>query len=116
LHIGCGEASRYAFTNCDKADGSTSASLFWRCAETSIGLGILSSNTEVLSPRLVSLIADLMQDRRRLAQARVEWVQHRSMALAESLMTGPPAARNAALRERRNAAMKACFGPLVPAP
>ena len=31
--------------------------------------GILSSNTEVLSPRLVSLIADLMQDWRRLAQA-----------------------------------------------
>jgi hypothetical protein len=58
----------------------------------------------------VSLIADLMQDWRRLAQARVEWVQHRSMALAESLMT------NAALRERRNEAMKACFGPLVPAP
>jgi hypothetical protein len=51
-----------------------------------------------------------MQDWRRLAQARVEWVQHRSMALAESLMT------NAALRERRNEAMKACFGPLVPAP
>jgi hypothetical protein len=79
-------SSRYAFTNCDKADGS---------------------NTEVLSPRLVSLIADLMQDWRRLAQARVEWVQDRSMALAESLMTGPPAARNAALRERRNEAMKA---------
>jgi len=70
----------------------------------------------VLSPRLVSLIADLMQDWRRLAQARVEWVEHRSMALAGSLMTGPPAARNAALRERRNEAMKACFGPLVPAP
>lgn len=78
--------------------------------------GILSSNTEVLSPRLVSLIADLMQDWRRLAQTCVEWVQHQSMALAESLTTGPPAARNAALRERGNEAMKARFDPFVPAP
>jgi 2-polyprenyl-6-methoxyphenol hydroxylase-like FAD-dependent oxidoreductase len=47
---------------------------------------------------------------------RVEWVQHQSMALAESLTTGPPAVRNAALRERGNEAMRARFGPLVPAP
>ena len=47
---------------------------------------------------------------------RVEWVQHQSMALAESLTTGPPAVRNAALRERGNEAMQARFGPLVPAP
>jgi 2-polyprenyl-6-methoxyphenol hydroxylase-like FAD-dependent oxidoreductase len=47
---------------------------------------------------------------------RVEWVQHQSMALAEYLTTGPSAVRNAALRERGNEAMRARFGPLVPAP
>jgi 2-polyprenyl-6-methoxyphenol hydroxylase-like FAD-dependent oxidoreductase len=47
---------------------------------------------------------------------RVGWVQHQSMALAESLTTRPSAIRNAALRERGNEAMRARFGPLVPAP
>ena len=46
---------------------------------------------------------------------RVEWVQHQSMAVGESL-TVPSAVRNAALRERGNEAMQARFGPLVPAP
>jgi FAD-dependent urate hydroxylase len=47
---------------------------------------------------------------------RVAWVQHQSMALAESLTTGPSAVRNAVLRERGNEAMQARFGPLVAAP
>lgn len=47
---------------------------------------------------------------------RVEWVQHQSMALAESLTTGPSAVRNTALRERGNQIMQARFGPLVAAP
>jgi len=46
---------------------------------------------------------------------RVEWVQHQSMAIGESL-TVPAAIRNAALREGGNEAMHARFGPLVPAP
>jgi FAD-dependent urate hydroxylase len=47
---------------------------------------------------------------------RVEWVQHQSMTLAESLTTGPSAVRNAALRERGNQIMRARFGPLLAAP
>lgn len=47
---------------------------------------------------------------------RVEWVQHQSMTLAESLTTGPSAVRDAALRERGNQIMRARFGPLVAAP
>jgi 2-polyprenyl-6-methoxyphenol hydroxylase-like FAD-dependent oxidoreductase len=46
---------------------------------------------------------------------RVEWVQHQSMAVGESL-TMPSAVRNAALRERGTEAMRGRFGPLVPAP
>ena len=46
---------------------------------------------------------------------RVEWVQLQSMAVGESL-TMPSAVRNAALRERGTEAMRARFGPLVPAP
>ncbi len=46
---------------------------------------------------------------------RVEWVQHQSMAIGESL-TVPAAIRNAALREGGNEAMHARFGPLVTAP
>ena len=46
---------------------------------------------------------------------RVEWVQHQSMAIGESL-TVPSAVRNPAMRERGNEAMQARFGPLVPAP
>jgi FAD-dependent urate hydroxylase len=46
---------------------------------------------------------------------RVEWVQHQSMAIEESL-TVPSAVRNPAMRERGNEAMQARFGPLVPAP
>ena len=47
---------------------------------------------------------------------RVECVQHQSMALAESLTTGPAAVRNTALRERGNEIMQGRFGPLVAAP
>jgi 2-polyprenyl-6-methoxyphenol hydroxylase-like FAD-dependent oxidoreductase len=46
---------------------------------------------------------------------RVEWVQHQSMAVAESL-TKPSAVRNAVVRERGREAMQARFGPLAPAP
>ena len=52
----------------------------------------------------------------RRRRTRVEWVQHQSMALAESLTTGPSAVRNAALRERGNQVMQARFGPLVATP
>jgi 2-polyprenyl-6-methoxyphenol hydroxylase-like FAD-dependent oxidoreductase len=45
---------------------------------------------------------------------RVEWVQHQSMAVGESL-TVPAAVRNPALRERGDEAMQARFGPLVAA-
>ncbi|MFZ0066925.1 MAG: FAD-dependent monooxygenase [Pseudolabrys sp.] len=46
---------------------------------------------------------------------RVEWVQHQSMAVGESL-TIPSAARNGALRERGNETLRARFGALVPEP
>src|SRR6266851_7403178 len=46
---------------------------------------------------------------------RVEWVQHQSMAVGESLII-PSAVRNAMLRQRGNEAMHARFGPLVSAP
>jgi 2-polyprenyl-6-methoxyphenol hydroxylase-like FAD-dependent oxidoreductase len=46
---------------------------------------------------------------------RVKWVQQQSMALAEILTKLSPF-RNAALRERGHEAMRARFGPLVPAP
>ena len=46
---------------------------------------------------------------------RVEWVQHQSMTVGESL-TMPSAVRNAALRERGTEAMRGRFGPLVPVP
>jgi 2-polyprenyl-6-methoxyphenol hydroxylase-like FAD-dependent oxidoreductase len=46
---------------------------------------------------------------------RVKWVQQQSMALAK-ILTGPSAARNAALRERGNELMRGRFGRLVPAP
>jgi 2-polyprenyl-6-methoxyphenol hydroxylase-like FAD-dependent oxidoreductase len=46
---------------------------------------------------------------------RVEWVQHQSMAVGESLIM-PSIVRNATLRQRGNEAMQARFGPLVPAP
>jgi transposase len=42
---------------------------------------ILSSNTNILSPRMVSLIADLMQDWRRLDE-RIETVSTEIEALA----------------------------------
>jgi transposase len=45
-------------------------------------LDILSANTDVLSPRMVSLIADLAQDWRRL-DARIESVSTEIEALAE---------------------------------
>jgi 2-polyprenyl-6-methoxyphenol hydroxylase-like FAD-dependent oxidoreductase len=48
-------------------------------------------------------------------KSRVEWVQHQSMAVQETL-TQPSAIRNAAVRERGNEMMQARFGPLVPAP
>jgi len=48
-------------------------------------------------------------------KARVEWVQHQSMAVGESLNV-PPAVRNVTLRQRGNEAMLARFGPLVSAP
>jgi 2-polyprenyl-6-methoxyphenol hydroxylase-like FAD-dependent oxidoreductase len=48
-------------------------------------------------------------------KARVEWVQHESMAVGESLIM-PSAVRNATLRQRGNEAMHARFGPLVSAP
>ena len=47
---------------------------------------------------------------------RVEWVQQQSIALTASLTTGPAAVRNAALRKNGAEAMRARFGPLVPAP
>ena len=46
---------------------------------------------------------------------RVEWVQHQSMAVGESLII-PSAVRNATLCQRGNEAMHARFGPLVSAP
>jgi 2-polyprenyl-6-methoxyphenol hydroxylase-like FAD-dependent oxidoreductase len=46
---------------------------------------------------------------------RVKWVQQQSIATAERLRT-PPAARNAALRERGDQMMQSRFGPLIPAP
>jgi len=55
---------------------------------------ILSSNTDILSPRIVSLIADLMQDWRRLDE-RIETVSTEIEALAlqddscQRLMTVP---------------------------
>jgi 2-polyprenyl-6-methoxyphenol hydroxylase-like FAD-dependent oxidoreductase len=48
-------------------------------------------------------------------KARVEWVQHQSLAVGESLIM-PSAVRNAMLRQRGNEAMHARFGPLVSAP
>jgi len=48
-------------------------------------------------------------------KARVEWVQHQSMAVGESLII-PSAVRNATLCQRGNEAMHARFGPLVSAP
>jgi 2-polyprenyl-6-methoxyphenol hydroxylase-like FAD-dependent oxidoreductase len=48
-------------------------------------------------------------------RARVEWVQHESMAVGEHL-TVPSAVRNAALRKCGSEAMQARFCPLVPAP
>jgi 2-polyprenyl-6-methoxyphenol hydroxylase-like FAD-dependent oxidoreductase len=48
-------------------------------------------------------------------KARVNWVQHQSMAVGE-IITVPSAVRNAALRERGDDAMKSRFDPLVPAP
>ena len=48
-------------------------------------------------------------------KARVEWVQHQSMAVGESLVM-PSAVRNAMLHQRGNEAMHARFGPLVSAP
>jgi len=61
---------------------------------------------------LLSVLASYVSRR----EPGVKWVQQRSMALAESLTTGPSAVRNAALRERGNEAMQPRFGPLVPAP
>jgi 2-polyprenyl-6-methoxyphenol hydroxylase-like FAD-dependent oxidoreductase len=46
---------------------------------------------------------------------RVEWVQQQSKAVGEILAV-PSAARNAALRQRGDEAMRARFGPIVPAP
>ncbi|SRR5579875_39711 len=46
---------------------------------------------------------------------RVKWVQQQSIATAEALRM-PPAARNAALRERGDQMMRSRFGPLIPAP
>jgi len=46
---------------------------------------------------------------------RVKWVQQQSKALAK-ILTGSSVVRNAALRERGHEAMRARFGPLVPAP
>jgi len=51
----------------------------------------------------------------RRRKPRVTWVQQQSMALAD-ILTGPSAGRNAMLRERGREAMRARFGPLVPAP
>jgi 2-polyprenyl-6-methoxyphenol hydroxylase-like FAD-dependent oxidoreductase len=48
-------------------------------------------------------------------KSRIEWVQHQSMEVQETL-TQPSAIRNAAVRERGNEMMQARFGPLVPAP
>ena len=48
-------------------------------------------------------------------KARVEWVQHQSMAVGE-ILTAPSAVRNATLRERGDEAMQLRFGPLVSAP
>ena len=48
-------------------------------------------------------------------KARVEWVQHQSMVIGESLIM-PSAVRNATLRQRGNQAMHARFGPLASAP
>jgi 2-polyprenyl-6-methoxyphenol hydroxylase-like FAD-dependent oxidoreductase len=48
-------------------------------------------------------------------KARVEWVQHQSMAIGESLKM-QSAVRNATLRQRGNEAMLARFRPLVSAP
>ena len=47
--------------------------------------------------------------------ARVEWVQHQSMAVGEILAVPSPA-RNPALRARGNETMESRFRPLVPAP
>jgi 2-polyprenyl-6-methoxyphenol hydroxylase-like FAD-dependent oxidoreductase len=52
-------------------------------------------------------------EKRRMA--RVKWVQHQSMAVGE-ILTVPSAVRNAVLRENGGEAMRARFGPLVPAP
>jgi 2-polyprenyl-6-methoxyphenol hydroxylase-like FAD-dependent oxidoreductase len=46
---------------------------------------------------------------------RVKWVQQQSIATAEGLRT-PPAARNAAFREREIQMMQSRFGPLIQAP
>ena len=60
---------------------------------------ILNSNTDILSPRIVSLIADLMQDWRRLDE-RIELCRPRSKALARQddgsrrLMTGGASANH----------------------
>jgi len=51
----------------------------------------------------------------RRRKPRVEWVQHQSMAVGESLII-PSAVRNATLCQRGNEAMHARFGPLVSAP
>jgi FAD-dependent urate hydroxylase len=52
----------------------------------------------------------------RRRKPRVEWVQHQSMALADTLTTGPSAVRNAVLRERGTEAMQSRFGPLAAVP
>jgi 2-polyprenyl-6-methoxyphenol hydroxylase-like FAD-dependent oxidoreductase len=65
--------------------------------------------------RLAANVANALASYVSRRKARVEWVQHQSMAIGESL-TMASAVRNATLRQRGNEAMHARFGPLVSAP
>jgi 2-polyprenyl-6-methoxyphenol hydroxylase-like FAD-dependent oxidoreductase len=65
--------------------------------------------------RVAATVASALASYVSRRKARVEWVQHQSMAIGESLKM-PSAVRNATLRQRGNEAMLARFRPLVSAP
>jgi FAD-dependent urate hydroxylase len=65
--------------------------------------------------RVAATVANALASYVSRRKARVEWVQHQSMAIGESLKM-PSAVRNATLRQRGNEAMLARFRPLVSAP
>ena len=65
--------------------------------------------------RVAATVASALASYVSRRKARVEWVQHQSMAIGESLKM-PSAVRNATLRQRGNEGMLTRFRPLVSAP